>query len=97
MLNWIYHVAFDAQAEITNWMADEEHGIVEGYFVGKHIGDFAGTAPTGRKVRVPLCRFSSPLSPDRNLPPSQCTRREAFRRRRAKSGALGFLVSMLMV
>jgi predicted ester cyclase len=55
MLNWIYHVAFEAHAEITNWMLDEKHGMVEGYFVGKHTGDFAGTAPTGNEIRGPLC------------------------------------------
>jgi predicted ester cyclase len=29
--------------------------MVEGDFVGKHIGEFAGIPATGKDVRVPIC------------------------------------------
>jgi predicted ester cyclase len=29
--------------------------VLEGLFIGKHIGEFAGIAATGREVRVPIC------------------------------------------
>jgi predicted ester cyclase len=29
--------------------------VLEGDFVGKHIGEFAGVPATGKTVRVPLC------------------------------------------
>ena len=33
----------------------ENQAVIEGDFVGKHIGEFAGMPATGRQVRVPLC------------------------------------------
>ncbi len=55
MLNYMYHVAFDADAETTNVMAEDGKAALEGYFVGTHIGEFAGIPATGKSVRVPLC------------------------------------------
>jgi predicted ester cyclase len=55
MLDYVYHQAFDASAETRNRIYGEDHAVLEGYFVGKHIGAFAGVAATGRQVRVPLC------------------------------------------
>ena len=55
MLDYVYHQAFDASAETRNRIYAEDHAVLEGYFVGKHIGAFAGVQPTGRQVRVPLC------------------------------------------
>ena len=55
MLDHIYHVAFDARAEITTRLCTEDRAMIEGWFVGRHIGEFAGMPPTGRDVRVPLC------------------------------------------
>ena len=55
MLNYFYHVAFDASAETKVAIFGETNAVIEGEFVGKHVGEFAGVPPTGRQVRVPLC------------------------------------------
>ena len=54
MLNFVYHVAFDAHAETRNLLVDGDHAVLEGEIVGKHIGEFAGVAPTNKDVRIPL-------------------------------------------
>jgi predicted ester cyclase len=55
MLNYFYHVAFDARAEITNKVITEKKAVLEFNFVGKHIGEFAGMQPTNKEVNVPTC------------------------------------------
>lgn len=55
MLQYIYHVAFDAKAEIKNQVITETKALVEADFKGRHIGEFAGIAPTNKEVNVPLC------------------------------------------
>src|SRR6185503_18064761 len=55
MLHYIYHVAFDAHAETRTLVFGDDHAVLEADFVGRHIGEFAGKAPTNRDVRVPLC------------------------------------------
>ncbi|HEX6847521.1 MAG TPA: ester cyclase [Chitinophagaceae bacterium] len=55
MLHYIYHVAFDAHAETISYFVTEERAVLEGYFIGKHIGEFAGIPATGKIVKVPLC------------------------------------------
>ena len=55
MLHYIYHVAFDAKAEVTHSIITEDKAVLEGFFVGKHINDFAGLPATQKNVRVPLC------------------------------------------
>ena len=55
MLHYIYHVAFDAKAEVTHSIITEDKAVLEGFFVGKHINDFAGLSATQKNVRVPLC------------------------------------------
>lgn len=55
MLHYMYHVAFDAKAEVTNLLVTEDHAVLEGYFKGRHIGEFAGIKPTEKEVDVPLC------------------------------------------
>jgi len=55
MLHHIYHVAFDAHAEITNTIVTNSKAVLEANFVGKHIGEFAGIPATGKSVKVPLC------------------------------------------
>lgn len=55
MLHFIYHVAFEAKAEVTNYIVTEDKAMLEGLFKGTHIGEFAGMAPTNKEVNVPLC------------------------------------------
>ncbi len=55
MLNYFYHIAFDATAETKNTIFADGKAVVEGDFVGKHIGEFAGIPATNKHVRVPLC------------------------------------------
>jgi steroid delta-isomerase-like uncharacterized protein len=55
MLNYFYHIAFDATATMPVVLYDENHAIVEGDFIGKHIGEFASIPATGKDVRVPIC------------------------------------------
>ena len=55
MLHYIYHVAFDAKAEVTHTIITEDKAVLEGFFVGKHMNDFAGLPATQKNVRVPLC------------------------------------------
>ncbi len=55
MLNYFYHIAFEATATTRVTLFGENNAMVEGDFVGKHIGEFAGIPATGKDVRVPLC------------------------------------------
>ncbi len=55
MLNYFYQVAFDATAETKNTIFADGKAVVEGDFIGKHIGEFAGIPATNKHVRVPLC------------------------------------------
>jgi predicted ester cyclase len=55
MLNYFYHVAFDAKAEVTNKVITEKKAVLEFNFKGKHIGEFAGMQPTNKEVNVPTC------------------------------------------
>lgn len=55
MLNYFYHVAFDATATTRTMLFGENNAMVEGDFVGKHIGEFVGIPATGKDVRVPIC------------------------------------------
>ncbi len=55
MLNYFYHLAFDAHAETRNTIFADGKAVLEADFVGKHIGEFAGIPATNKAVRVPLC------------------------------------------
>lgn len=55
MLNYVYHVAFDADAETRNTIFADGKAVLEADFVGKHVGEFAGIPATHKAVRVPLC------------------------------------------
>lgn len=55
MLHYIYHVAFDAKAEMVNYMITEDKAMVEGFFKGKHIGEIGGMQATDKIVNVPIC------------------------------------------
>lgn len=55
LLNYFYHGAFDARGDIRNEIISAGNAVWEGYFVGRHIGEFAGIPATGRDINVPLC------------------------------------------
>ena len=55
MLNFMYHVAFDAKADITNTIITEKKAMFEGNFKGQHIGEIAGVPATNKEVNIPLC------------------------------------------
>jgi len=55
MLNYIYHVAFDAKADVKNTVVGDGKAVMEADFVGRHIGEFFGIPATNKQVRVPLC------------------------------------------
>jgi steroid delta-isomerase-like uncharacterized protein len=55
MLNYVYHIAFDADAETRNTIFADDKAVLEADFVGRHIGEFAGIPATQKSVRVPLC------------------------------------------
>jgi steroid delta-isomerase-like uncharacterized protein len=55
MLHYFYHIAFDATATSRVKLFGENNAVVEGDFVGKHTGEFAGIPATGKDVQVPLC------------------------------------------
>jgi predicted ester cyclase len=53
MIRYIHEQAFDARAEVKSLIVDGDHAALEADFVGRHIGEFAGVAATGRDLRVP--------------------------------------------
>lgn len=55
MLQYFYHIAFEATASMTNMVIGEGKAITEWDFTGKHTGEFAGVPATGKEVHVPLC------------------------------------------
>jgi steroid delta-isomerase-like uncharacterized protein len=55
MLNYFYHIAFDAGFEPTTTIFSDNAAVSEGSFIGKHIGEFAGVPATNKNVNVPLC------------------------------------------
>jgi predicted ester cyclase len=54
MLNWFYHGAFEARADERTRIVGEGIVAIEADFVGRHTGEFAGIAGTGKDVNVPL-------------------------------------------
>jgi steroid delta-isomerase-like uncharacterized protein len=50
-----YQRAFEAKFKVANRIIDDGRAVLEGRFIGRHIGDFEGTAATNREVDVPIC------------------------------------------
>lgn len=55
MLNYLYHIAFDANAIVSNTIVTDKKAVLEATFAGRHIGEFANIPPTHKEVNVPLC------------------------------------------
>lgn len=54
LTNHLYREAFAATLEIRGVVVEGRRAVFEADFVGAHVGEFAGIAPTGRIVGVPL-------------------------------------------
>lgn len=54
LLHLMYHQAFDAVAEVKNFIITEDKALLEARFKGTHIGEIAGMPATNKKVDVPL-------------------------------------------
>jgi len=52
-IKFFHEVAFSSAIEATNVVCGEGTAAIEAVFVGTHIGEFEGIAPTLRSVRVP--------------------------------------------
>jgi steroid delta-isomerase-like uncharacterized protein len=57
MLRFMYEEAFEADFRPERTHFAEGSAAVEGRFVGRHIGAFAGVEATGKDVDVPLAVF----------------------------------------
>jgi predicted ester cyclase len=55
MLHYMYHIAFEAKAIVTNIVVAGNKAVAEAFFSGRHIGELMGVAATNREVHVPLC------------------------------------------
>lgn len=53
MIRYIHEQAFEARPELKSLCVDGTRAALEADFVGRHTGEFAGIAPTGRDIRVP--------------------------------------------
>ena len=55
LIHYFYEQAFEARADTSNLVIGEGRATLEADFTGRHIGEFAGIAATGKEVHVPLC------------------------------------------
>ncbi len=53
LIRFLHEQAFDARPVLRSLTAEEGRVAVEAEFVGRHVGEMAGVAATGRDVRVP--------------------------------------------
>jgi predicted ester cyclase len=56
-IRYIHEIAFDARPDLRMQVMGADSAAIEADFVGRHIGEFAGVAATGRDVRVPYSVF----------------------------------------
>jgi steroid delta-isomerase-like uncharacterized protein len=55
LLEDFYTHAFEARFNIANRIIDDGRAVLEGRFMGRHVGDFEGIAATNREIDVPIC------------------------------------------
>jgi predicted ester cyclase len=54
-LQYLYHVAFEARADLKHTVIADGQASFEADLVGKQLLEFGGIAPTDEEVRVPFC------------------------------------------
>jgi len=52
-IQFLHEQAFDAKPELVSLVVDGDRAALEAEFIGRHIGEFAGIAPTNRDIRLP--------------------------------------------
>ena len=57
MIQYFYTIAFEGAHETSKMIFADGYATVEGFLVGRHIGEFAGIPATGKEVRVPICHI----------------------------------------
>ena len=53
LLAYLHRSAFAAPPAVATVVAGSERAMIEAEFAGRHTGEFAGIAPTGRRVHLP--------------------------------------------
>jgi predicted ester cyclase len=53
MIRAFHEQTFDGTLELKTLLVEDRHAALEAAFVARHTGEFAGIAPTGRKITVP--------------------------------------------
>jgi steroid delta-isomerase-like uncharacterized protein len=62
---WLTLKAFpDLSMRVARWLVDGSVVVTEEVMEGTHLGDFAGLAPTGRRVHLPMVHLTT-VSGDR--------------------------------
>jgi predicted ester cyclase len=52
LLTYLHHTAFAAPPVVSTLVVGTNRALIEAEFTGRHTGEFAGIAPTGRMVRL---------------------------------------------
>ncbi len=55
LVNSFHHGVFEAQYELKDLLIAEGQACFEAELVGRQVSEFAGIAPSGEEIRVPLC------------------------------------------
>jgi ketosteroid isomerase-like protein len=51
----LHTLLFDARPVVRSTLAGDGVALLEAGFVGRHVGEIGGIAPTGRDVNLPYC------------------------------------------
>ncbi len=53
MIDFLHQQAFETRVNLRSAVFGDGQAMAEAEFIGKHIGEFAGTKATGKEVKVP--------------------------------------------